>query len=157
VGLVPNTNRKATIRNVRRFFFEDENHDSPYQKICRNALSDGVKSPLMDLTGIRGSGRGNAVQSMMTYYAECTKAKEAVAVSIKSCKAISRDILNLRYVGGLFVWQVKERMNRNYGNTTYSEADQQACVEFAEACDKIAIRMNVDPDVLPIFEELNEK
>lgn len=146
-SLIPDIDKETTIRKVRHFF-QDENQ---YPKIRRNAWDDGVKSPVTDETGVRSSSQGNSSERMMIYYSECSQAKKAVEGAIKACSAKSIDILKLRYCQGLFVWQVKERITHDLGHSTYSDADKQACLEFADACDRLGSQLHTDPDVLPKF------
>ena len=147
VELLPEIDKERTANNVYDFFW----NDSQYPRIKRNALSDGIKAVNNDITGIKGSRRGNSSERMMIFYAECAQAKRAVDRSIKACSAASQDILNLHYKQQLLVWQTKERMNHNLGNSSFTDADKKACLQFAEACDRIADEMNVDPDILPVF------
>lgn len=149
MGLVPELNEEVTINNVRKFF----NSDKKYLTIKRNAWNDGLKSPVNDITGVRSSSRGNRNEQMMIYYAECAQAKRAVDKAISTCSSASRDILELRYIKQMMVYEVKERLNHNLGHTSYSDADKFACLEFAEACDRVAIEMNVDQEILPPFLE----
>ncbi|NMV48355.1 hypothetical protein FOL79_01615, partial [Lactobacillus reuteri] len=62
--LFPELNEKKTIQNVRNFF----NNDKKYQKIRLNAWNDGIKEQKNDVTGIRGSRKGNGSEKMMIYY-----------------------------------------------------------------------------------------
>lgn len=151
MGLFPELDKKATISNVRKFF-----DDGQYQKIKRNALSDGIKAQVNDITGIRGSSRGNSSERMMIYYAECAQAKRAILKAVDACSVASQDIMKLRYMRQLKVWKVKEQLTHDLGHTSYSDSDKFACLEFAEACDRFALEMNVDPEILPVFLEFEK-
>ena len=63
MGLFPELNEDATISNVRDFF----NSEKKYPRIRRNAWMDGIKGQTNDVTGIRGSRKGNGSEKMMIY------------------------------------------------------------------------------------------
>ena len=149
MGLFPELNEKATINNVRNFFIKEE----LYSKICRNAWMNGIKAQVNDVTGIRGSRKGNGSEKMMIYYAECSKAKRAVDEAIQNCPSESQDILNWRYVKQLTVAETKLHINHHLGHSSFSNADKTACLEFAEACDRISMEMNCNLTILLLFLE----
>lgn len=156
MGLFPEFNEKKTIQNVRKFF----NNDNEYQRICRSAWMDGIKAQVNDVTGIHGSRKGNASEKMMIYYAECARAKRAVEKAISVCSVASQDILNWHYVKQLTVVETKLHINHHLGHSTFRNADEVACLEFAEACDRISMQMNCNLEILPLFlnfEDDNEK
>ena len=93
MGLVPTLDKKATIKKVREFFSEDEY----YPTIKRRAGEYGLKSPQMDITGIRGSRFGNSTEKMMVMFAEYAKAKRTVDDAIAGCRQMSQVILKKRY------------------------------------------------------------
>ena len=147
MGLFPEFNEKKTIKNVRDFF----NNDKKYQRICRNAWMDGIKAQINDVTGIHGSRKGNGSEKMMIYYAECAKAKRAVEKAINVCSIESQDILTWHYVKQLTVVETKLHINHHLGHSTFKDADETACLEFAEACDRISMQMNCNLKILPLF------
>lgn len=151
MGLVPDLNEKATIKNVRNFFIKEEQ----YPKICRNAWMDGIKAQAGDVTGIRGSRKGNGSEKMMIYYGECARAKRAVEKAISACSLGSQDILTWHYVKQLTVAETKLHINHHLGHTSYSDADKIARLEFAEACDRISMEMNCNLEILPLFLKFN--
>ena len=156
MGLFPEFNEKKTIQNVRKFF----NNDNKYQRICRSAWMDGIKAQVNDVTGIHSSRKGNASEKMMIYYAECARAKRAVEKAISVCSVASQDILNWHYVKQLTVVETKLHINHHLGHSTFKNADEVACLEFAEACDRISMQMNCNLEILPLFlnfEDDNEK
>lgn len=149
MGLFPELNEKATINNVRNFFIKEE----LYSKICRNAWMNGIKTQVNDVTGIHGSRKGNGSEKMMIYYAECAKAKRAVEKAISVCSIESQDILTWHYVKQLTVVETKLHINHHLGHSSFSNADKTACLEFAEACDRISMEMNCNLTILPLFLE----
>ena len=156
VGLFPEFNEKKTIKNVRNFF----NNDKKYQRICRNAWNDGIKAQVNDVTGIHGSRKGNGSEKMMIYYAECARAKKAVENANTVWSVASQDILTTLYDKLLTVVETKLHINHHLGHSTFKDADEVACLEFAEACDRISMQMNCNLKILPLFlnfEDDNEK
>ena len=147
MGLFPEFNEKKTIQNVRKFF----NNDNKYQRICRSAWMDGIKVQVNDVTGIHGSRKGNGSEKMMIYYTECAKAKRAVEKAINVCSIESQDILTWHYVKQLTVVETKLHINHHLGHSTFKDADETACLEFAEACDRISMQMNCNLKILPLF------
>ena len=147
MGLFPEFNEKKTIKNVRNFF----NNDKKYQRICRNAWNDGIKEQKNDVTGIHGSRKGNGSENMMIFYAECARAKRAVEKAISVCSSASQDILTWHYVKQLTVVETKLHINHHLGHSTFKDADEVACLEFAEACDRISMQMNCNLKILPLF------
>ena len=121
---------------------------------------DGIKAQVNDVTGIHGSRKGNASEKMMIYYAECARAKRAVEKAISVCSVASQDILNCHYVKQLTVVETKLHINHHLGHSTFKNADEVDCLEFAEACDRISMQMNCNLEILPLFlnfEDDNEK
>ena len=147
VGLFPEFNERRTIQNVRNFF----NDDKKYQRIRRNAWTDGIKVQVNDVTGIHGSCKGNGSEKMMIFYAECARAKRAVEKAISVCSLASQDILTWHYVKQLTVVETKLHINHHLGHSTFPNADKTACLEFAEACDRISMQMNCNLEILPLF------
>lgn len=152
MGLFPELNEDATISNVRDFF----NSEKKYPRIRRNAWMDGIKGQTNDVTGIRGSRKGNGSEKMMIYYAECARAKRAVEKAISKCSAGSQDIINWHYVKQLTIAETKLNINHHLGHTSFNEADKIACLEFAEACDRISMQMNCNLEILPLFLDFND-
>lgn len=146
--LLEENNRKATIARVQDFFLNEDE----YPTIRRRSGDWGLKSPQNDITGVRGSRRGNASEKSMIEYAEYMQAKRAVDNAIAGCSCSNRhpsqQIIKLRYIQGLELGTIKERINK-YGNSTYKRADDYACLEFADCLEAIAERFNVDPNILP--------
>lgn len=147
MGLFPELNEKKTIKNVRSFF----NNDKNYQRIRRNAWMDGIKTQVNDVTGIHGSRKCNGSEKMMICYAECARAKRAVEKAINACSVGSQDILNWHYAKQLTVVETKLHINHHLGHSTFKNADKKACLEFAEACDRISMQMNCNLEILPLF------
>lgn len=152
MGLFPEFNEKKTIQNVREFF----SNEKRYPRICRNAWMDGIKSQVNDVTGIRGSRKGNGSEKMMIYYAECARAKQAVEKAISACSTGSQDILNWHHVKQLTVVETKLHINHHLGHSTFKDADEVACLEFAEACDRISMQMNCNLEILPLFLDFED-
>lgn len=152
MGLFPEFNEKKTIQNVRNFF----NDDKKYQQIRRNAWSDGIKTQVNDATGIHGSRGGNGSERMMIFYAECARAKRAVEKAISVCDVASQDILLWHYVNQYTIVETKLHINHHWGHSTFKRADEKACLEFAEACDRISMQMNCNLEILPLFLDFED-
>lgn len=151
MGLVPTLDKKATIKKVREFFSENEY----YPTIKRRAGEYGLKSPQMDITGIRGSRFGNSTEKMMVMFAEYAKAKRTVDDAIAGCRQMSQVILKKRYIDGWGIYDVRPLVNR-YGHETYTNADKYACLEFADCLERKAWENNVDSEIIPnllVFEK----
>ncbi len=140
-------NEKKTIQNVRKFF----NDDRKYQRIRRCAWSDGIKAQVNDVTGVRGSNAGNGTERMMVFYAECARAKRAVEKAISICSSASQDILLWHYVKQLTIVETKTHINHHLGHSTFQKADEKACLEFAETCDRVSMQMNCNLEILPLL------
>ncbi len=151
--LFPELNEKKTIQNVRKFF----NDDRSYQRIRRNAWSNGIKSPVNDVTGVHGSSGGNGTEKMLIFYAECARAKRAVEKAISICSSASQDILLWHYVNQLTIVETKTHINHHLGHSTFQKADEKACLEFAEICDRVSMQMNCNLDILPLFLNFEEE
>ena len=117
---------------------------------------DGIKAQVNDVTGIHGSRKGNGSEKMMIYYAECARAKRAVEKAINACSVESQDILNWHYVKQLTVVETKLHINHHLGHSTFNDADEVACLEFAEACDRISMQMNCNLEILPLFLDFDD-
>lgn len=146
--LLESDNHKATIRRVQDFFL----NENEYPTIRRRAGDWGLKSPLNDITGIHGSRRGNSSERNMIDYAEYVQAKRAVDNAIVGCSSSyrhpSQQIIKYRYIQGLDLITIKERINK-FGNSTYQRADDYACLEFADCLEAMCERFNVDPAIIP--------
>ncbi len=153
MGLFPELNEKKTIQNVRNFFDDDKK----YQRIRRNAWVDGIKAQVNDVTGIHGSRKCNGSEKMMICYAECARAKRAVEKAISICSSASQDILLWHYVNQLTIVETKTHINHHLGHSTFQRADEKACLEFAETCDRVSMQMNCNLDILPLFLNFEEE
>lgn len=156
VELLKGDNKKATIANVQNFFLDEDK----YPTIRRRSGDWGIKSPQNDITGIRGSRRGNGSEKSMIEYAEYTLAKRAVDYAIAGCSSSyrhpSQQIIKYRYIQGLSLSVIKERINK-FGNSTYYRADDYACLEFADCLEAVCERLNVDSDIIPDLRAKNRK
>lgn len=89
----------------------------------------------------------------MIDYAQYASAKRAVDIAIRGCsnsgKYPSQGIMKLRYIDQLTVREVKDTLNQKHGHSTYQEADDQACYEFAECLDGVTQYMHVDRKLIP--------
>ena len=54
--LFPQIDKQATIDKVRQFFWDDDR----FEGICLRAGNYGLRSPQLDITGIRGSSSFNS-------------------------------------------------------------------------------------------------
>lgn len=146
--LLERINKKATITNVQNFFLDEDK----YPTIRRRSGDWGIKSPQNDVTGIHGSRRGNSSERSMIEYAEYTLAKRAVDYALAGCSSSyrhpSQQIIKYRYIQGLALNVIKERINK-FGNSTYYRADDYACLEFADCLEAVCERLNVDPEIIP--------
>ncbi|PWT45800.1 hypothetical protein DKZ33_11270, partial [Limosilactobacillus reuteri] len=41
--------------------------------------------------------------------------------------------------------------------TTFTDADEMACLEFAEACDRVSMEMNCNLEILPLFLNFDDE
>lgn len=144
MGLIPEIDKTETIQNVRDFF----NEDKYYPTIKRRAGQYGVKSPQMDITGIRGSRFGNSTEKMMVMFNEYSQANRAVEEAIKGCCLVSQIIIQKRYINHWKIYRVRPLINR-YGHETYDNADKKACVELADCLERKAWEHNVDKQIIP--------
>lgn len=149
--LVPTLDKKATIAKVREFFSEDKY----YPTIKRRSGEYGLKSPVMDTTGIRGSRFGNSSEKMMIMFAEYAKAKRTIDDAITGCRMMSQIIIKKRYIEHLEIYNIRPLINR-YGHETYDNADKHACLEFADCLERKAWENDVDNEIIPnllVFEK----
>lgn len=144
MGLVPTLDKEATIAKVREFFSEDKY----YPTIKRRSGEYGLKSPQMDVTGIRGSRFGNSTEKMMIMFNEYAKAKQTVDDAIVGCRLVSQIIIQKRYIDRLEIYRIRPLINR-YGHETYTNADKYACLEFADCLARKAWENNVDSEIIP--------
>ena len=144
MGLVPTLDKEATIAKVREFFSEDKY----YPTIKRRSGEYGLKSPQMDVTGIRGSRFGNSTEKMMIMFNEYAKAKQTVDDAIVGCRLVSQIIIQKRYIDRLEIYRIRPLINR-YGHETYTNADKYACLEFADCLARKAWENNIDSEIIP--------
>lgn len=154
--LLEKANRKATIKRVQDFFLDEDK----YPTIRRRSGDWGLKSPQNDITGIHGSRRGNSSERNMIDYAEYVQAKRAVDNAIAGCsnsyRHPSQQIIKYRYLQGLDLITIKERINK-FGNSTYKRADDYACLEFADCLEAMCTRFNVDTAIISDLHAKNGK
>lgn len=155
VELLERYDRKATIRRVQQFFLNDRQYPTIR---CRSG-DWGIRSPQNDATRIHGSRKSNASENSMIEYSEYEQAKQAVDYAIAGCSRSyrhpSQQILKLRYLDGLGLAAIKDRIGK-YGNSSYQRADDFACLEFADCIEAAVQRFHVDPHIIPNLHKKQE-
>lgn len=152
VDLFKPIDKRATIRNVRDFF---DNEDK-FPTIKRRAGVWGLQSPQMDVTGVHGSPIGNAQENKALRLVEYRKAVRAVFWAVEGCSFRSRQILQYRYIDQLPGYQVREKVYLS-GHKSYQKADQWACLEFADTVDAAKQDFGVNDEMIPDFHVCTEK
>lgn len=150
--LIKPIDKRATIRNVRDFF---DNEDK-FPTIKRRAGVWGLQSPQMDVTGVHGSPIGNAQENKALQLVEYRKAVRAVFWAVEGCSFRSRQFLKYRYIKQLPVKQVREKVYLS-GNKSYQKADRWACLEFADTVDAAKQSFGIDDEIIPDFHVYLEK
>ena len=96
MGLFPQIDKQATIDKVRHFFWDDDR----FEGICLRAGNYGLRSPTIDITGVKGSSAFNSTDDRLADIADCLHAVCAVHEAIQSCRYSSRIILKERFLPG---------------------------------------------------------
>lgn len=133
MGLPLKTNKSKTIKKVRHFFQDDDE----FPRIVRLAGPDKeLKSPHIDITGVRGSGAGNATENRYLMHAHYQTARDIVDFAIRSMPEVQQTIMFYKYVQPIPVWQVANKVGLE--KSAFNELDKKACLDFADYLQGIA-------------------
>ncbi|QLL69585.1 hypothetical protein [Lactobacillus sp. 3B(2020)] len=151
--LFEKVDEKRVIREVRAFFFHDGLGEVTYAKIEREAnIMLGLTGLSGDVTGIRGSAKGNSAEERLLNADEYYRAYNGIKIAIKSCHYPSDVILDKRYLKHWVISKVMAELNLS-GNASYSSADHRAIFEFVEVIAKIKSMLNISDQVIPDFTQ----
>lgn len=155
--LLPEYDDDLLYRAVRDFFTRDEIGRHPsYAKIERRAsMAYGLTGQSGDVTGVRGSSKGNGTEERLVAENDYLRAKRAVDLAIKGCSATSAAIIKMRYLEHRKIWHIR-RLAHLSGNASYQKAERRACYEFADAIDYARDQFNIPAEVIPDFLKLAE-
>lgn len=144
---------KRVIKEVRAFFFRDGLGEITYAKIEREAnVMLGLTGLSGDVTGVRGSSKGNAAEERLLNSDEYYRAYKGVNIAIRACRYPSNVILDKRYRNHWTINRVMDELNLS-GSASYQTADHRAIFEFAEAIGKIKLMLKISDQVIPNFIE----
>lgn len=133
MGLLPDIDENATVIQVRHFLRDDD-------KLPRLERLSGawyeLKSPTMDMTGVHGSGAGNATENRYVMHACYYAAYQAVMQSIDYLSHDSQLIIRKKYLESMPNWQVAQMIG--VASTQFGERDRKACFEFADCLQGLA-------------------
>lgn len=157
MGILPEYDNDKIYQTVSDFFLLDVPGRQPsYAKIERRvSVVEGLSGQNADVTGIKGSSKGNSTEDRLLAGNDYWRAKQAIKTAIKSCSATSAIIMQCRYLQGQKVWQVQAKANIS-GNATYQKADQLARYEFADVIEYAKGKYGVADSIIPNFLKLAE-
>lgn len=126
---LPKINEKKTIENVRNYF---ENDFPKYVDRCSFSASF-IKSPIFDVTGVKGSNKGNSEENKVynhlrdgdTYDYLVEKTAFTIGLLAEPYKSILAEV----YFSGSTNIQVQDKIH--IGSTRYSQLKQKAFLKFA--------------------------
>lgn len=148
--LFPQIDKQATIDKVRHFFWDDDR----FEGICLRAGDYGLRSPTIDITGIKGSSAFNSTDDRLADIADCLHAICAVHEAIQSCRYSSRVILKERFLPGfrdrMYVKELAPKLER-YSDDGYKALEERACLDFADIIEPKCAVYRVDRQLIPDF------
>lgn len=127
---------------------DDPKHQATYPRIKRALIfSDGLSSPHMDITGIKGSHVDNSQERRMIDLAEYRQADKIVTNCINAVSGQGPKILK-----GIANYETQEKIRQRLYITSngywYKHLDQ-ACYQFADTLDMATAIYGVDPSIIP--------
>lgn len=150
MGLFPQIDKQATIDKVRHFFWDDDQ----FEGICLRAGDYGLRSPQLDLTGIKGSSVFNSTDYRLADIADCLHAVYAVREAIQSCRYSSKVILKERFLPGfidrMYIKELAPKLCR-YSDDGYKSLEERACLDFADIIEPKCEIYHVDRKLVPDF------
>lgn len=140
---------KAIRQRVVRYFTDDDpRHRATYQHFKRALVfSDGLSSPHMDVTGIKGSRVENAQEKRMIALTEYRQADAIVQRCLDSLDKEGREIL-IGYSRYETIATIKSRLYYSSTSQFYRVLDK-ACFHFADMVDVAAQACQISPKILP--------
>lgn len=127
MGLLPEIDENATVSRVRHFLQDDDKF--PRLERLSGAWCE-LKSPHMDITGVRGSSAGNSTERRFIKHAYYYSAYMAVKEAIGHMRPESQLIIQKKYLKGVPAWQVANTLG--VASTQFGKRDRKACFEFAD-------------------------
>lgn len=138
MGLLPEINENATVDRVRHFLQDEDKF--PRLERLSGAWCE-LKSPQMDITGVRGSSAGNAIEHRFIKHAYYYSAYLAVKEAIAHMRPDSRLIIQQKYLNAVPSWQVANTLG--VASTQFGKRDRRACFEFADLLEGSAYRYGI--------------
>lgn len=120
-------NEKETNLQVKEFFDKDV---QKLQDLASETLQGIIKSPSFDGIG----SADHSINKSEKHYIRVVDAKnelEIIAKAINDCPALSKKILNLRFVQGLQQWQIMKQLSLS-SNKQYQKYRRKAYYDFAD-------------------------
>lgn len=133
MGLLPDIDENATVSQVRHFLRDDDK--LPRLERLSGAWCE-LKSPTMDVTGVHGSGAGNATENRYVMHAYYYTAYQAVMQAIDYLSHDSQLIIRKKYLESMPNWQVAQVIG--VASTQFGKRDRKACFEFADCLEGLA-------------------